>query len=666
MSISTILPFLIGLGVIVVLVLGLVGLIRAFYQKVDQGTALIINGLKSTPTVSFTGGFIIPVLYRAEVMKISTIAIQIGRKGSEGLICKDNMRADIEVAFFLRVNERQEDVLRVAKAVGAARASDKQAVNELFNAKFSEALKTAGKKFEFAELFEKRQEFRDAVIEIIGKDLDGYVLTDVAIDYLEQTKKRDLDPNNIMDAEGIRKITSLTAKQNVETNELEQNEKLAITKKNTEAAEALLAMERQRLEAEAKQKREVTSIQARESAEAQTVVESERLRTERARLETEEQVEIREQEKLRQVEVAEQNRRRAVTIETERVSRAEELEKVTTNREVALQNVEREKVVEKGKMEVANVVRDRTAIEQTVAVAEEKIKETREVSEADRARQVTVLAAEAAAQEELVRTVKAAEAAAQSATHRAAEMTQIAEAELSAASKQAESKRVLAEGIKAELSAPGLAEAYVKEAQASAMEKTGVAEARVIEAKAEANYKQGNAEVRVAGERLATEAEGKTKLGEAEASATRAMGEANALATRSMGEAEAIAVGSRMKAEAEGLTEKFAAMDKMSPEARAHEELRLNLEAAVRTMLAQIEAGQVISREKAVVLAEALKSADIKMIGGDGGIFEKLTQGMGVASAVDGALQGEGLQQLVGMLTAGLSQLGGRARNSDS
>lgn len=39
---------------------------------------------------------------------------------------------------------------------------------------------------------------------MIGDDLNGYVLEDVTIDYLEQTPKSSLDPNNILDAEDIK------------------------------------------------------------------------------------------------------------------------------------------------------------------------------------------------------------------------------------------------------------------------------------------------------------------------------------------------------------------------------------------------------------------------------------------------------------------------------
>ena len=637
MSMSLIAPGLVGLGLVLILVFGLMGLFKAFYKKVDQGTALIVNDMSSQPKVHFTGALIVPVLYRAELMKISLITLQVDRRGKEGLICKDNMRADITVAFYLRVNETQADVLRVAKAIGADRASDKNAVDELFNAKFSEALKTVGKKFEFTDLFEQRQEFRDEIVKVIGNDLNGYVLEDVAIDYLEQTPKHMLDQNNIMDAQGIRKITELTAQQNVKTNELEQDEKLQITQKNVSAREALLSLERQQAEAEARQKREIETVQAREQAETARVREEQRLISENARLQSDELIQIREQEQLRQVEVAEQNRSRAVSIEQERVERAKQLEKVTTDREVQLQGVERDKAVENGRMEVANIVRERTVIDQTVAIAQEKIKETREVSEADRAKQVSILQAEANAQEGLVKEVKAAEAAETAAKHRAVEMTTMADAELLAANKQAEAKKMLADGVRAERAAPGLADAQVREANAAAVEKVGVAEARVIEAKAQANYKQGSADAKVLAERLAAEAEGKAQMGRAQADSTQAMGDA-----------EATSIGKRMAAEAEGLTSKFDAMDKMSIESRSHEEFRMALETGLKQAMASIEAGRQVSKENAGVLAEALRGANIELIGGDGGVFEALTKGVSLGKAIDGLAQHSPiLQQLL-------------------
>jgi len=625
MSVATIAPFLIGLGVLLVALLGIAGLFKAFYKKVDQGTALIVNDMSAQPKVHFTGALIIPVLYRAEHMKISLITLQIDRRGKEGLICRDNMRADIAVAFYLRVNETQADVLRVAKALGADRASDKHAVDELFNAKFSEALKTVGKKFDFTDLFEKRQEFRDEIIAVIGNDLNGYVLEDVAIDYLEQTPKNVLDPYNILDAEGIRKITELTASQNVVTNELEQNERLAITKKNVETREATLALERQQAEAEARQKREIETIQARETAETQKVQEEQRQMSENARIEAQQLIDIREENRLREVEVAAQNRQRAVAIEAERVERARKLEQVTTDREVQLQGVERDKVVEQGRMDVANITRERISIDRTVAAEEERIKELREVSEADRLKQVTILDAEAKAQESLVRQVKEAEARETAARHRAVEITTLAQAEFDASGKQAESKKLLAEGVRAERAAPGLAEAQVKEAGAAAIEKVGIAEARVVDAMADANLKQGSAEAKVLAEQLAARAQGEAQMGQAKASATE-----------SLGLAEASVIEKKLFAEAEGLTRKFGAIDALSDTARGHEEFRMTLDTSLKQALAAFEAGKEVSKENAEVIATALRNADIDLIGGDGGMFENVVKAVSLGRSIEG------------------------------
>lgn len=625
MSLTYAMPFLIGLGSIIVMFLGLIALFKAFYVKVEQGTALIVNDLGQHPKVRFTGGLVIPVLYKAETMRISLITLQVDRRGKEGLICKDNIRADITVAYYLRVNETTEDVLKVAKAIGSHRASDKNAVDELFNAKFSEALKTVGKRFDFIELFDKRDEFRDEIVKVIGRDLNGYVLEDVAIDYLEQTPKELLDPNNIMDAEGIRKITALTGGQNVVTNELNQNAHLAITKKNVETREATLALERQQAEAEARQKREIQTIQARETAETQKVQEEQRLISEQARIATAELVQIREQERQRQVEVAEQNRNRAVSIEAERARRAAQLEAVTTDREVKLQEVERNKAVEQGSMDVANITRERVAIDKTVAQEEERINEVRTVAAADRAKQVKIMEAEAAAQEQLVKQIKAAEAAEVAAKHRAAEKTTMAQAEFDAASREAEAKKILAEAIKVEQAAPGMAEALAKEATAAAIEKVGTAEAKVLEAKAEATYKQGSAEARALAEKLSAQADGEAKMGQAKATAAQALGQA-----------EATAIGAKMNAEAEGLNHKFDAMGKMSHEARSHEEYRMALETSLQQALASIEAGKAISSSNAETIASALKNARIDLVGGDGGMFENLSKAVSLGKAVEG------------------------------
>ena len=188
----------------------IVAIFARSYRSVRQGEAMIVNRLGKEPLVTFSGAFVIPIVNRAEVLDTSVKKLTIARRGREGLICADNLRADLEVTFFVRINKTADDVLRVAQSIGCTRASDPQVLEELFAAKFSEAIKIVASQLELEELFRKRDIVKDQILMVIGRDLNGYVLDDVVIDALEQTPIEQLDPNNVLDAQGIRKIRSLT------------------------------------------------------------------------------------------------------------------------------------------------------------------------------------------------------------------------------------------------------------------------------------------------------------------------------------------------------------------------------------------------------------------------------------------------------------------------
>jgi len=605
-----------AVGILVVFLLGFMALVAKFYQKVDQGRAMIVNTMRAEPEVTFTGRLVIPILHRREVMDISLKTIEIERMGKEGLICKDNMRADIKVKFFVRVNKTREDVLRVAQGIGCERASNQATLEDLFSAKFSEALKTVGKAMDFVDLYEARDRFRDQIVRQIGDELSGYVLEDAAIDYLEQTPLEKLDPHNILDAQGIRKITELTAEQNIFTNELRRNEEMRIKKKDVETAEAVLELERQKAHAEANQLREIAITRSREEAEAAKVSAEERAKSEGARLLADQQIAVQTENMKRETEVAEKNRQRAVAIEEEKVTRARDLEIVDREREVTLQRIEKEKAVEVQKKAIADVIRERIVVERTVAEQEEEIKNLRALSEAERTKKSTIVLAEGQAEEKYITDVKVALADEQRAKHKAAEELTMAEARLAIASKSAEGRKREAEGIEAIAAASGLAEARVAMARADASEKEGLVSTKVKLAEAEAIAKTGAATADSLRLKLEAEATGKHKHGDAEAHA----------------------IAARFAAEAGGLKEKFDAMQAMSADTRAHEEQRMQLDYAHAQRLKSIEANQAIAREQAEVLSKALGAAKIEIVGGDGEYFERFMRSLSIGKGIDGTV----------------------------
>jgi uncharacterized membrane protein YqiK len=577
-----------------VLLFGIIYLVITCFRKIEKGTALIRTGIGQTK-VTFDGMFVVPVLHRADLMDISLKRVEIDRTGKNGLICKDNMRADIKVAFFVRVNNNREDVLQVAGAIGCDRASSEVEIRQLFDAKFSEALKTVGKQFDFTELYEKRDQFRDEILKVIGTDLNGFVLDDAAIDYLEQTPLEALDPDNILDAEGIKKITELTAGQAKLSNNIQRDKEKVIKQQDVEAREAILELERQLAETEAKQEREVEIVKLREQAETDKVREEEHQKAEHARITAAEEIKVAEENMQRQVIVAQRNKERTDAVELERVERERQLEEIERQRITELKAIEKEKAVEVEKKNIQEVIKDRVALEKTVVIEQEKIKDTEAFAGAERHKQVTVTTAEAEAAEQLIREVKEAEAKKEAAelkaqeeayqVQKAAEASKLAselqaeeriitaEAALTASEKEANAKKMLAEAVTKETAAEGLGEVEVKLADAAALKEQGSAQAEV-----------------------------------------------DALS---------------FEAEAKGIEQKAAAMKLFEDAGQEHEEFKLKLDKEKAIELAEIDVQRQIAEQQAVVIGEALKQAKIDIVGGETEFFDRITTAVTKGKATD-------------------------------
>jgi uncharacterized membrane protein YqiK len=567
---------------LVVIIGGVLIMFAACYKKVEQGTAIIRNGVGGTK-VSFVGMFIFPIFHRRELMDISVKRVEIDRTGTvgEGLICRDNLRADVKVAFFVRVNKTPQDVLKVAQSLGCKRGSDPQGLIEFFDAKFSEGLKTVGKQFDFVDLYTNRELFKEEILKVIGTDLNGYILDDAAIDYLEQTSLSALDPKNILDAEGIKKITELTAAQNILSNDISRNEEKVIKKQDVEAREAILELERQQADAEQKQLREIAEITAREEAQSKVVQEEERLRSERVRIKTAEEVAVAEENRERQIIVAQKNKERTEAVEIERVERDRGLERVERERLVTLKEIDKEKAVEVEKKNIQEVIRERVAVERTVVEEEEKIKDTREFATAERARQVAETRAREEGEAEKVRQVLDAEAKRDAAKHFAEERVIQAQAERDASESEADARKILADA----------------KAQEEAV--IGMGEARVLEAKAEA--------------------------------------------TEKFGRAEAAVISQKAFAEAEGIEKKAEAMKLFDGVGREHEEFKLQLNKDLELELAGVHVHRDIAAEQAKIVGEALKSAKIDIVGGDSDFFDKIVRSVSNGKALDSFVKNSAL-----------------------
>ncbi len=561
------------LALIFLVIVLVVTAFRKFYIKVGPDKALVRSGSGGLRVATGDGMWVVPMIHQYEFMDLTLKSFEINREGSEGLICNDNIRADIKVAFFIRVDKTDEEMREVAQSIGAKRCAQIETLRELFDAKFSEALKTVGKQFDFVDLYDQRDKFKEEILKVIGTDLNGYRLDDAAIDYLEQTPLELLNPNNILDAEGIKKITELTSMEKVKENQFTRDKEKTLKKQDVQAEETILELERQRVTAVEKQQREIAEIKAREHAAATKVEQEQRLEAERARIATDEELGVADENKMRQILVAQRNKEKTYAVELERVHRDRDLEATERLRVVGVAEVEKEKAIEIEKRNIQEVIRERVAVERAVVEEQERIKDTEEFAKADRLKKVQVTAASMKAEEELIRQTKLAQAEKESSELFAEKNRIEAAAKRDAAEMDAAGAKLLAEGESATKAAAGLAEARVQEAKAVSLEKEGLAEANVLREK--------------------------------------------------------------YHSEATGITEKAEAMKLLDSVGKEHEEFKLKLEKEKEVEIAAINAQKGIAESQASVVGEALRAARIDIVGGDGAFFEQITSAVKGGKAID-------------------------------
>lgn len=621
-------------GILVVVGIPTAIIIGICIRKIQPGRAGVTTGMGGL-RVSFDYMLRFPVFQNYHVVDISVKKLEIARKGKDGLVCRDNIRADITVAFYIRVDATADSVRKVAQMLTPERVADMEQLRELFEAKFSEALKTAGKQMEFHELFTERIKFRDEIQNTIGKDLDGFLLQDVAIDYLEQTPLDQHDPNNVLDSEGIKKITQITQRERVVANEHTQRAQVQVEKENADADIAKREQKRRNEEDSAKQMRAITEVKANEEAEARKVIEARRQEVEGKRLEADESIQLRTQDMNRAV----QERSFTVTKEKQRLEQEAMQEgeeaRVRRERSVSLADMDKEVKVAEAAVEVerkrAVVVAEQKAV---VQQQEEKTNIEARMT-AERVKEVTLIEAEMIAKKgqvekvvaseaqkeadrniaeaEKIKTVTAADAAREAATREAERIQTIADAEAKASEKKRISMEQEAEGVAAQEAAKGLAEAKVITAKATAKK----ADAEAIKAVG------------------AAEAEVEQVRGDAHAKVTQTQAEAEAQAIEDKETATATGIQAKMLAEAKGIEEKAKAMKLLHEAGQQHEEFRLRLNKDRDVELAAINVNRDIARAHSEVVGEALKTANIDIVGGENDFFEKIVRAVGNGKSVD-------------------------------
>lgn len=562
--------------------------------------------------VAFNGTFIWPLINRLERMNITKKHIPLIREGSkdksadtQGLHCKDNIRADLRVSFYIGVNPDPHDILLIANNLTAEGANNIDTLEAHLSPKFSEALKTAIKQFDFEQLYTSRIDFRDAVKKLLENDIEGFKLYDVVIDKIEQTPLDFLDPNNVLDADGIRKITQQTADKNLLTTEIRQKELTETRSKQVEGEQAREQLEKSLAETLAKVNREKEHIRLEEKKNVELKEEETKLEVETIKIKNKQALEIEQEQSNREIEVVKINNQKVVEIQREVVERAQQVERVVTEREVLEKTIENKKYEETENSQIATIVAQRTSTEKEIVIQQEQTRDIQVKSEVERNNIALIANTSAEVEAESIKTVRLAEAKKNASQIQAEAETIQATGSLQVAEKESERIRLLATAQRDATIVDG-------EAQAQKIKLLSIADSESIVVKGEA---QATVDIK--------SAEAIKIKGVAEADTLRAKGQAEASVVESVGLAKATAT----KAE-------YEAMDSISPEVRQHELNKINMEADRDVRLAEVQSQVQVATKNAEVMAEAMKKANIQILG-DSNVFDQIRNSVISGKALD-------------------------------
>lgn len=395
------------------------------------------TGLGGQKIVMDGGALVFPVFHEIILVNMNTLKLEVTRFGKDSLFTKDRMRVDVVVAFFVRVVPTKEGIANAAQTLGQ-RTMDPEQLSQLVEDKFVDALRAAAVSMTMQELLDKRQDFIQGVQNAVSEDLlkNGLELESVSLTRIDQTAMQFFDPNNAFDAEGLTRLTEQTQRRSKERNEIEQDTQVAISRKNFEAKQLQLEIDRQKRFAELAQSQEVSAREAEQSATVVKVQAEKQREAEEAKILAQRQIreaEVAKQQAVRQREVEAEREVQIASIQQQRATQIAEQDKAIS---IAQKSEEQSKAEASANLALADAVK-----------SEQAVKTAEEVAKAEREKQVTLVLASQEAERQAISVKVSALAEKEASEAKADAIRTLAKANRENYEAEAAGKRALNEAI---------------------------------------------------------------------------------------------------------------------------------------------------------------------------------------------------------------------------
>ena len=363
---------------IVVVLITISAIFAKLYVRAPKDVAFVRTGLGGQHVIQDGGALKLPVLHDIIWVNLRTLRLEVNRRQEAAMITFDRMRVDMGVEFYVRVKPNRESIALAAQTLGE-RTLKSETLRELVEAKFVDALRGVAAQMVLNDLHEKRTEFVQKVQNAVAGDLEqnGLELESVSLTMLDQTSAEYFNPNNAFDAEGLTRLTEITELKRKERNEIEQETRIAIEQRNLDADRRTFEINQEKEYVRLETERNVANYAAETRAQAaEKEAEAKRL----------------EEEASIQSGLAIQRKQ------------------IDSERDVALTRQDKAITVANKSRDESKAAAAADEARAEAVAAEEKVKTVARVAEAERQKQVAIVAAQQAAEKDAVGITVAARA----------------------------------------------------------------------------------------------------------------------------------------------------------------------------------------------------------------------------------------------------------------
>jgi len=421
-------------ALVALLIIGLI--IGRLYQRASKETGFVRTGFGGEKVVINGGAMVLPVLHETMPVNLNTVRLPVERRNNDALITSDRMRIDVKAEFYVRVKPDAGSIAIAAQTLGK-RTMQPEALKELIEGKFVDALRSVAAGMTMSQLHEQRSDFVQKVQQVSSVDLamNGLELESVSLTGLDQTSIEHFNANNAFDAEGLTKLTEQIELRRKTRNDIEQDTRVQIETKNLEAERTRLDLQRETEFARIEQEREL------ENRRAAQVADIARIRAEQSREAEQAKINAKQIVDGAQIEADR-------TVSQARIAQEQSVAIARQESQIAVQNKSREESQAKAQADKARA---------EAVAAEEQVVTARETEIAERSKRIELIEATKEAERAAIGITVAAAADKQAATDRAEALRVTAEGEATAA-------KLTAEGVRARFEVDAAGQAAINEA----------------------------------------------------------------------------------------------------------------------------------------------------------------------------------------------------------